>query len=568
MSAEYAEKYNRWKDCLPEGDLKNELTGISGNDEEIQSRFAKSLEFGTAGLRGILGAGSNRMNEFTVRQATQGLADYVTSLGGGSVAIAYDSRHFSVEFARESASVLAANGIKVYLYKRLMPTPILSFTVRRLSCAAGIMITASHNPAEYNGYKAYGSDGCQMTTEAADDVFRNIQATDIFSGVKTTDFDCAMASGAIQYVSEDVLNDYYAAVSAQMLNLGICRDNPIRLVYSPLNGTGREPVLHVLNQMGIKDINIVKPQEFPDGAFPTCTYPNPETKAALQLGLNLCAETDAELFLATDPDADRLGVAIRDGKGYRILTGNEVGILLLQYIAHARRDRHTMPENPVAVRSIVSTPMADLVAAKYGVQLVKTLTGFKWIGDQILRLEQKGQENRFIFGFEESCGYLSGSYCRDKDAVFAAMMMCELCAYNKSKGISIVQLLDSLYKEFGYYRDKVISISFDGLNGITEMNGIMDSLFACPPNKVAGYTVKFVSDYRSGIRSSDGKSENIELPSSDVLELGLEKGIRLIIRPSGTEPKMKVYITVRAESEKAAITLLDEVAFAAEKMVK
>ena len=416
----YQQEYERWLAAeLEDKDLKPELLSIQGIDAEIQDRFAVELEFGTAGLRGVLGAGTNRMNIYMVRKATQGLANYLNKQGGKkSVAISYDSRIKSDVFAREAARVLAGNGVKAYLYKELMPVPALSFATRYLHCDAGIMVTASHNPAKYNGYKAYGPDGCQMTSEAADAVYAEMQATDIFAGIRLADFDAALEQGGIEYIGQDTIEALYENIKAQSVRPGLCKTAGLKLVYSPLNGSGLVPVTRVLGDIGITDITIVPEQQYPDGNFPTCPYPNPEIREALALGLALAEKSGADLMLATDPDADRVGIAVRCKDGsYQLLSGNEVGVLLLDYICKGRTENGTMPKAPVCVKSIVSTPLADVVAAHYGVECRNVLTGFKWIGDQIAGLEAAGEVERFIFGFEESYGYLAGSYVRDKDAV-------------------------------------------------------------------------------------------------------------------------------------------------------
>ncbi len=555
---DYNAEYLRWVERVEDSELAAELKAVKDSEDEKKGRFGAELEFGTAGLRGVLGAGCNRMNIYTVRRATQGLAEYVLKNGGGCVAVSYDSRRHSEEFARESARVLAANGVKAWLYDRLMPTPMLSYAVRRLGCAAGIMITASHNPAQYNGYKAYGPDGCQMTIEAAAEVYANIQSVDTFDGVKLCDFDAALASGQIQYITEEVVGDYYRAVEEQQLNAGVCEEYPVKLVYSPLNGTGNEPVRKVLCDIGVRDISIVKEQELPDGDFPTCTYPNPETEGALKLGLALCESEKPDLFIATDPDADRVGVAIRDGEGYRRLTGNEVGALILSYIVAARNQNGSMPKNPVAVRSIVSSALTDRIAEDGGVEMRVVLTGFKFIGEQILMLENRGEQGRFIFGFEESCGYLAGSYVRDKDAVFASMMLCELTAWCKKNGTTPAEMLDGIYKKYGFYLHRVISIEFGGLDGTQRMKDVMQRLFSAPPKDIDGIKAVSVCDYKKGERvNPDGSVTPTGLPSSEVLELGLEGGASVIIRPSGTEPKMKIYLTACESSKAGSLAMLD-----------
>ena len=534
----YLDDYKRWLEAdLDDAALKAELASIEGNDEEIKDRFAVSLKFGTAGLRGVLGAGSNRMNIYVVRQATQGLANWVKTQGGSQlVAISYDSRINSDVFAKTAACVLAANGIKVRIYDALMPVPALSFATRYYNANAGIMVTASHNPAKYNGYKAYGPDGCQMTDEAADIVYDEIQKTDILTGAKMMSFEEGMAAGLIAYVGDDCKEALYAAIESRSVRPGLCKTAGLKLVYSPLNGSGLVPVMRILKDIGIDDVTIVPEQQYPDGNFPTCPYPNPEIFEALRLGLELAQKSDADLMLATDPDADRVGIAIKCPDGtYELVTGNEVGALLLDYICAGRIENGTMPANPVAVKSIVSTPLADAIAARYGVEMRNVLTGFKWIGDQIAGLEAKGEVERFIFGFEESYGYLAGSYVRDKDAVIGSMLICEMAAYYRSIGSSIKQRLEEIYAEYGRYLNKVDSFEFPGLSGMDKMAGIMDSLRKEPPKEIGGYAVVKVTDYK--------KPEETGLPASNVLIYALEGGATVVVRPSGTEPKIKTYFT-------------------------
>lgn len=534
----YQDDYKRWLESdLDDPALKAELESIAGNDDEVKDRFAVALKFGTAGLRGVLGAGSNRMNIYVVRQATQGLANWVKTQGGNQlVAISYDSRINSDVFAKTAACVLAANGIRVRIYDALMPVPALSFATRYYEANAGIMVTASHNPAKYNGYKAYGPDGCQMTDEAADIVYAEIQKTDILTGAKLVSFEEGIASGLIEYVGDDCKEALYAAIEARSVRPGLCKTAGLKLVYSPLNGSGLVPVTHVLKDIGIDDITIVPEQQYPDGNFPTCPYPNPEIFEALRLGLELAEKSGADLMLATDPDADRVGIAIKCPDGtYELVSGNEVGVLLLDYICAGRIEKGTMPKNPVAVKSIVSTPLADAVAAHYGVELRSVLTGFKWIGDQIARLEAAGEVDRFIFGFEESYGYLAGPYVRDKDAIIGSMLICEMAAYYRSIGSSIKQRLEEIYAQYGRYLNKVDSFEFPGLSGMDKMAGIMDNLRSNPPREIGGYAVVKVTDYK--------KPEETGLPAANVLIYSLEGGATVVVRPSGTEPKIKTYFT-------------------------
>ena len=550
----YQQEYERWLAAeLEDKDLKPELLSIQGIDAEIQDRFAVELEFGTAGLRGVLGAGTNRMNIYMVRKATQGLANYLNKQGGKkSVAISYDSRIKSDVFAREAARVLAGNGVKAYLYKELMPVPALSFATRHLHCDAGIMVTASHNPAKYNGYKAYGPDGCQMTSEAADAVYAEMQATDIFAGIRLADFDAALEQGGIEYIGQDTIEALYENIKAQSVRPGLCKTAGLKLVYSPLNGSGLVPVTRVLGDIGITDITIVPEQQYPDGNFPTCPYPNPEIREALALGLALAEKSGADLMLATDPDADRVGIAVRCKDGsYQLLSGNEVGVLLLDYICKGRTENGTMPKAPVCVKSIVSTPLADVVAAHYGVECRNVLTGFKWIGDQIAGLEAAGEVERFIFGFEESYGYLAGSYVRDKDAVVGSMLICEMAAYYRSIGSSIKERLEEIYAQYGRYLNKVDSFEFPGLSGMDKMAGIMSGLRQNPPTEIGGYKVEKVTDYQNTAETG--------LPAANVLVYALDGGATVIVRPSGTEPKIKTYFTTlgktlaEAEAQKEAL---------------
>ena len=550
----YMDDYKRWLAAnLEDEDLSTELALIEGKEDEIKDRFAVALKFGTAGLRGVLCAGSNRMNIYVVRQATQGLANWVKTQGGKQlVTISYDSRIKSDVFAREAACVLAANGIRVRIYDALMPVPALSFATRYYEANAGIMVTASHNPAKYNGYKAYGPDGCQMTDDAAAIVYDEIQKTDILEGAKRISFEEGIAKGLIEYVSDDCKEGLYDAIKACQVRPGLCKTAGLKLVYSPLNGSGLVPVTRILADIGIDDITIVPEQQYPDGNFPTCPYPNPEIFEALRLGLELAKANGADLMLATDPDADRVGIAMKCPDGsYELVSGNEMGVLLLDYICQGRIEKGTMPANPVAVKSLVSTPLADAVAANYGVEMRNVLTGFKWIGDQIAGLEAKGEVERFILGFEESYGYLAGPYVRDKDAVVASMLICEMAAYYRSIGSSIKEHLEGLYAKYGRYLNKVDSFEFPGLSGMDKMAGIMASLRENAPAEIGGYKVTKVIDYK--------KTEETGLPSANVLVYTLEGGATVIVRPSGTEPKIKAYYTTlgkdlaEAEAQKAQL---------------
>ena len=555
---DYKARYEEWiSNSYFDEDTRAELESIKEDENEIKERFYMDLEFGTAGLRGIIGAGTNRMNIYVVRQATQGLANWVKTQGGNqTVAISYDSRLKSDVFAKNAAGVLAANGIKVRIYDALMPVPALSFATRYYECNAGIMVTASHNPAKYNGYKAYGPDGCQMTDDAAAIVYEEIQKTDVLTGAKYMSFAQGVEEGLIRFVGDDCKDALYEAIESRQVRPGLCKSAGLKLVYSPLNGSGLVPVTRVLKDIGITDVTIVPEQEYPNGYFTTCSYPNPEIFAALELGLNLAKETGADLMLATDPDADRVGIAMKCPDGsYELVSGNEVGVLLLDYIAAGRIEKGTMPEKPVAVKSLVSTPLADAVAEHYGVELRNVLTGFKWIGDQIANLEAAGEVDRFIFGFEESYGYLAGPYVRDKDAIIGSMLICEMAAYYRSIGSSLKQRLEEIYAQYGRYLNKIDSFEFPGLSGMDKMSGIMEDLRKNPLEEIAGYKVASVIDYE--------KTEETGLPKANVLVYKLENNETVIVRPSGTEPKIKIYYTTlgkdlaeaEAEKEKLAEAL-------------
>ena len=557
MSTKEQELYLLWCDHAAEdADLVQELQQIAGNNEAIRERFYQDLEFGTGGLRGIIGAGTARMNIYTVRRATQGLADYVKeSFADPCVAVSYDSRIKSDTFAKAAAAVLAANGIRVYIYNELMPTPMLSWAVRTLNCSAGIMITASHNPAKYNGYKAYGADGCQITLEVANTVIGKIKAVDIFHDVKTADFDQAVADGMISYISKDVIEEYYKKVLEQGIHTELCADSGLKIVYTPLNGTGNKPVREILSRIGISNVTVVPEQELPDGNFTTCPYPNPEIREALEYGLRLCDEVQPDLLLATDPDCDRVGIAVPDGKGgYALFTGNEVGAMLFQYICEQRTASGTMPERPLAVKTIVTTDLVKPIAEEYGVELVDVLTGFKFIGEQIALLEEKGEESRYIFGFEESYGYLAGSYVRDKDAVVASMLIVEMAAYYRTKGISMMQARENLYAKYGVFRHKQESFAFEGLSGMHKMQEIMRSFRTEAPLQIGGLDVTESADYLTGLftDAKTGNTRPTNLPKADVVSFFLPGRASVIVRPSGTEPKIKVYYTTAGRTMEEA----------------
>ena len=550
--------YSLWKEkAVLDKDLIEELASIEGKESEIEDRFYQSLTFGTAGLRGVIGAGTNRMNVYTVNQATQGLATFLLEeYENPSVAIAYDSRIKSDLFAKSAASVLAANGIKVWFYKELVPTPMLSFAVRKLQCKGGIILTASHNPAEYNGYKCYDPEGYQMTDEAAEKTYGFIQKTDMFADVKTMDFEEGLKSGIIEFIPDEVYEDFYKRVESCCLSLEECRNSGLKLIYTPLNGTGNIPVRRVLSDIGIKDVRVVKEQENPDGNFPTCPYPNPEIRQVFECGLKMAEEESCDLLLATDPDCDRVGIAVNTGDGYKLMTGNEVGVLLAEYLLSRRKELGILPENPVVVKSFVTTSLVDAVAKKYGATVKSLLTGFKYIGEFITKLEAKGEEDRFIVGMEESYGYLSGIHARDMDAVVACALICEMAAYYKSRGKSLYEVMEGLYEEHGMYLNALDNYAFKGSSGMVKMGEIMEGLRNNPPKSISGMKVLAVSDYKKGERicNATGEKTVIDLPSSNVLYYELENSCGVIVRPSGTEPKIKIYYTAcaktRAEAEK------------------
>ena len=561
------ELYNKWlENASDDVSLIEELKEVKDNEEAVYDRFYRSLEFGTAGLRGVIGAGTNRMNIYNVRVATQGLANYLLkNYDSSSVSISYDSRIKSELFASEAARVLAANGIKVYLSTELQPTPVVSYAVRYFKSQAGIMVTASHNPAKYNGYKCYGYDGCQMTDKAAAAVYDEITKLDCFTDVKLVDFNKALEDGTIEYIGDEFYESYLSKVEEQSINKGICENSGLSVVYTPLNGAGNKLVRKILDRVGVKDVHIVKSQELPDGNFPTCPYPNPEIKEALAEGLKLCEEVKPDLLLATDPDSDRVGIAIPDGDGYRLVTGNETGIMLTDYILSNRKALGTLPENPLMVKTVVTSVLVERLAAKYGCELKNVLTGFKYIGEQILELEQKNEENRYVFGFEESYGYLAGTYVRDKDAVVASMLICEMAAYYKKQGKSLVDVLDGLYKEYGFYNNVTLSFEFEGASGMETMKNIMDGLRNSGVTEMAGYSIVKHADYLLSFEKDfvSGETTEINLPKSNVLSYSLEGGNAIIVRPSGTEPKIKIYFTGvgtdKADAERVTNILIDYV---------
>ena len=559
------EKAEKWLTPVYDAETQAEVKRMLENPDktELIDSFYKDLEFGTGGLRGIMGAGTNRMNIYTVGAATQGLSNYLNKCFAGkkdiSVVVGHDCRNNSDKFAKISADIFSANGIKVYLFDDLRPTPEVSFAIRHFGCQSGINITASHNPAKYNGYKVYGTDGCQITLEVADKILAAIEKVDCFDGVKLVDYEAGVQAGRIVSIDDKCLDDFVQAVYDQRVGDGTGIEQ-LKLVYTPLNGTGLECVKKLLAKLGVTHVTVVPEQETPDGNFPTCPYPNPEIREAMQKGLELCDKVHPDLLLGTDPDCDRCGTAVPDGKGgYRLITGNEMGIILLDYICRTRLARGTMPKDPVAVTTIVSTDMATPVAKKYGVELRRTLTGFKFIGEQIGKLEAEGHVERYIFGFEESYGYLSGGHVRDKDAVNATLLVCEAAAWYAQQGMTLLDAIEALYKEFGYYRNALCSFAFEGETGMYTMQNLMKTLRADPPKEIAGYAVERVADY-----DTDGTG----LPRANVLEYHLAGGHKLMVRPSGTEPKIKVYLSAVGKSEAEADAVNAELAKAAEMLMK
>ena len=543
----YKKEYERWLVNVTDKDLHTELESMS--DAAIEDAFYRDLAFGTGGLRGTIGAGTNRMNVYVVAKASQGLANYLLkTVDEPSVVIGYDSRIKSDVFARTAASVFSANGITVHLWPELNPVPTVSYATRYLQASAGVMVTASHNPSKYNGYKVYGADGCQITTEAAAEILGQIEALDIFTDVKCLDFDKAVDAGTIRYIESTVMDSYIAEVKKQSVLFGDDVNRDVAIVYSPLNGTGLKPVTRVLSESGFTNITVVEEQRNPDGNFPTCPYPNPEIREAMELGLKYAADTGADLLLATDPDADRCGIAVRTAAGdYQLLSGNEVGLLLLDFICSQRIRHNRMPQFPVFIKTIVTMDLAEKIAEHYGCQTINVLTGFKFIGEQIGYLEAGGREADYICGFEESYGYLTGSYVRDKDAVNAAFMICEMFAYYKMQNVSLLEKLEEIYNTYGYCLNTLHSYEFPGSAGMEKMNEIMKS-FHAGIDSVAGMQVARTEDYSKGLNG---------LPKSDVLKFFFDGGNEsgsVVIRPSGTEPKLKAYISIRANNRNNAIS--------------
>ncbi len=551
------ELYKIWcEKAVDDPELISELESIENDADGINDRFYRNLEFGTGGLRGVIGAGTNRMNIYTVRRATQGFADYINeAYENAHVAVSYDSRINSDRFAKAAAGVFAANGIHVHIYSELMPTPMLSFAVRDLKCQAGVMVTASHNPSKYNGYKAYGSDGCQLSISDSEKVIEKVNVLDMFDGVKSMDFDEALNNGMIEYIGQDTIDRFYINVLSQGLNTQLIAESGLKVVYTPLNGTGNKPVRYILDKIGVKDVTVVPEQEMPDGRFTTCPYPNPEVREALEYGLRLCDKVKPDLLLATDPDCDRVGIAVPDENyNYVLFSGNEVGAMLLEYICSERTRQNCMPEKPVTVKTIVTTDIIKKIAENYGVEVIEVLTGFKFIGEQIGILEANGEEDRYIFGYEESYGYLSGSYVRDKDAVNASMLICEMAAFYRTKGITLLQARENMYKKYGVYHHTQQSFTFEGESGMAKMSEIMTNLRENQPTEIGGYKVIKFSDYLNSITVDliTGEKTEITLPKSNVLVFELEDSEGVIIRPSGTEPKIKAYYTAVGNSQQEA----------------
>lgn len=562
--ADVHELLETWIDHVQDEELLDELKTMkaSGDEDAITDAFFQDLAFGTAGLRGTLGAGTNRMNIYTVGRATQGFADYLNAtFENPTVAIARDSRNKGELFVKTTAVILAANGVTALVYPKISPVPTLSWAVRDLKCSGGICMTASHNPAPYNGYKAYGPDGCQITSEAAAAISKAIEETDTFNGVKSMDFDKALAQGKIKWIGDDCLERYYDAVidrGVTNLSADQIAQAPLKLVYTPLNGTGLIPVTTVLERAGITDVTVVPEQKNPDGNFPTCPYPNPEIREAMQKGIDLCEQVHPDLLLATDPDADRVGVAVKNGDDYLLLTGNEMGVLLLDYICKVRKERGEDLSDKVAVTTIVSSAMVDALADEYGFELRRCLTGFKYIGDIITSLSDAGQVERFIFGFEESYGYLAGDHVRDKDAVSSSLLICQMAQYYKLQGKNLADAMHELYEKYGYYHNKTISLSYPGAEGAEKMVGIMADLRKNPPTELAGSTIEAVVDYADGVNG---------LPKANVVEFDLANGNKGIVRPSGTEPKIKLYIFAKGENAASADAALEAIESSGRKLL-
>lgn len=568
--AEYNFMYEYWlKNATKDPDLTEELEAIRGKDDEILDRFYKNLEFGTGGLRGVIGAGTNRMNIYTVAQATQGLANYLNEdFDEPSVAIGYDSRIKSDLFARTAAGVLAANGIKVYIYPELMPTPMLSYAVIRLHCASGIVITASHNPSKYNGYKCYDSKGYQMTDEAAKRTFDYISKVDIFNDVKIMDFEDALAEDRIDFIEDWLIEDFYKDVLSRQVEKGICKKADLKVIYSPLNGTGNKPVKTILKKIGVKDLKVVLSQEKPDGNFPTCPFPNPEIKQVFEEGMKIAETFPADIMLATDPDCDRVGIAVRHNGEYKLMTGNEVGCMLTEYILSRRKAHGELTEHPVIVKTIVTSELIRAIANDYNGDVYDLLTGFKYIGELVEQLKDKGEENRFEMGLEESYGYLTGTHVREKDAVNGAMIIIEMAAYYKTQGKTLVDVMNALYEKYGMYLNSLLNFGFEGADGMKKMSDMMTALRNDPPKSIGGMDVIKVADYLES-KATDlatGETSEITLPKSNVLSYSLPDDNKVIIRPSGTEPKIKIYITAHSDTRENAEKLTDVISESIQKI--
>lgn len=565
--------YSEWLEkATADPDLKAELESIKGNDDEILDRFYRCLEFGTAGLRGVIGAGTNRMNYYTVCQATQGLSDYLNAkYDKPSIAIGYDSRIKSDYFSKEAAKVLAANGIKVYLFKELEPTPCLSFAIRYFHTSSGIILTASHNPAKYNGYKCYNSNGYQMTDEEADETYEYIKKVDYFTGIKTMDFDEAVQKGLIEYMGEEVIDAFLDEVIKQCVNPQVMKNAGLKVIYTPLNGTGNKPVRKILDRIGVNDVTVVPEQEMPDGNFPTCPFPNPEIKQAFECALKMAQTIKPDLLLATDPDCDRVGIAVKDHDGeYKLMSGNEVGAMMLNYLLSQKKEKGLLSENSIAVKSFVSTDLAEVIARKYNCTFKNLLTGFKYIGELITQLEAEGRADDFVMGFEESYGYLAGTHARDKDAVVASMLICEMAAYYKTQGKSLAEVMDDIYDEFGYYYNTVSSYTFEGASGMEKMASIMDGLRNNAPSTFGSMDVTVIDDYKTSVSTvlADNITSKIDLPKSNVLAYTLTDGNKIIVRPSGTEPKIKAYITAIGKTKEEAKEIADRLIADADALMK
>lgn len=547
--------YRLWCEKVSDKELADDLKNIAADKKEIRERFWQNLAFGTGGLRGILGAGTNRMNIYTVCQATQGLCNYLNSdFEKPSVAIGYDSRINSDKFARAAAEVLAANGIKVYIFRELMPTPIVAYAVRELKCSSGIVITASHNPSKYNGYKCYDERGYQMTDAAAAKTLEFINSCDIFADVKRIDFDAALESGAVEYIENSFLEAYYEKVLSLRINPDASKNSSLSVIYTPLNGTGNRPVRRILEMMGIKDVRVVAVQEKPDGHFPTCSFPNPEIREAFSEAQKTAEKNPADLLLATDPDCDRVGIAVLSNGEYKLLTGNDVGCLLTYYILSQKKEQGSLSDRPVIVKSIVTSDMAEIIAESFDAEVHNVLTGFKYIGEFMTQLESEGVAERFELGFEESYGYLSGMHTRDKDAVNASMLICEMAAFYKNQGKTLTDVMNSLYERYGFWNNQLFNYYFEGEDGMKKMAAMMETLRANYPSALGGKDIARVTDYKTKLSTElkSGKTEAVTLPSSNVIVMQLENRDKVIVRPAGTEPKIKIYVMAQGKNREAA----------------